>query len=1370
MTGGFSALLIGASAYDEAPLRFVPRDLEKLGEALRRRGVRVESPRPRDGRQVTANFVNGEVVGFLARAEPGERLLISLSGHGTHVDGQDYLVPEDIHPELRPYRSGCIAIDWKQELQETAAAQVLFLVDACRQGIRDAMGPPPGWSPSKMRAVAGRKVARLYACAPGELARFVPAEESTASSGDGSFSLFSRAVREVLLSHEGPLDLGELRAGVQERVSALHREHRKAGKPQEVRVLTEAVHAEFAVVGALKVPAVPAVPTVRVVAAVESEPAPVPPVVKDPAKLMADALYQVVTTGRTEYLEEFAVVAPAAHVLKLSGLAELATSVDVMWTAATRRPVEPLVELAVALHGAHQIERAVWLLGLAVAARPREDLPGLLDALEAAGLQAQADGTVRTVAAAGDPPDLEHLLAVLADAGRDRDRAAVLEAIAAGSMARLVEWLAIGEARSGSEEDAAFVLRVAVAQRDDRHLLLTELRRTGQDRHLATVHEEAGRLELRVLHSLLVCLSEVGADEDGRAVTRCALEPFRPEAVAELAAFLRAHGPADLLALVLTALCRADVDQIADFIRDAKDEAGLVDEALSALAERYPLAEIDLLAMGLSVHLPTMAVAFRQRAVDLRPMADVLVMLERMGDARRSAVLERLASSDRPPSELAELVEMPGRHRLRRRTGPQVAACLLARDDTVVQDVLAVLLDRDWTAGARLLLGQIVVDGNPREQAAVAEWLQGTGSGEQARSLLDRICEERGTAHQSMVAEKLLAGGQPKLGLYVAAEAARGWPTRDLVRQARRLAEVGARRESVATVEGAAFLLTFAVQVRPAELAAELLLAVDADPEQGPVPVDQLLVDYLTADPAAKTVPRIALLRGASPGSRVALGVSAWVRAHASLVFREAGRDASAEAVECLLAVYGDGGPVGPLELEILLTELRSSGSAGEADFVRDTAVRSQPPETVAAFLAMCQANYPDDFVAACQVMGDRPVGEVAAVLAGFAGTAGAVEDSRWMAGVGGLILDVDRRGASQSVGALDGLASALDPVRAVELVEHVTQGGATPLTTAVLLRELAQAKDAFAIWTGMMALGRFARAAALLDLAPAATDVGAWYRDLLASSTELDRSALVRALRANRPIPEIVASWGRNRALQATAVLFRPPAEVADLLAVAPAPELRRILGVARPVPELVPVIDRLMDLGRRDDAAQIVEAVLADESPARVGEILETAPRHVPGRPMGAIWVVADLTMRTGTTARLIRALTGAGYGFAVERLVDQLAVAATGAKGAAALIQRLAATGVAPEVRDRLTEGFCEHRPDEAVAHLLHHLDRARADADLDTAVAAVAGTRQAGAVCSLLMRMGNGEVSRRIEAVTGGRRSEAAPSRSWFRRKG
>ncbi|KJS58736.1 hypothetical protein VM95_31490, partial [Streptomyces rubellomurinus] len=1048
--------------------------------------------------------------------------------------------------------SGCIAIDWKQELQETAAAQVLFLVDACRQGIRDAMGPPPGWSPSKMRAVAGRKVARLYACAPGELARFVPAEESTAQGGDGSFSLFSRAVREVLVSHEGPLDLSELRAGVQERVSALHREHRKPGRPQEVRVLTEAVHAEFVVVGALKVPAVP------VVAAVESEPVPVSPVVKDPAKLMADALHQVVTTGRTEFLEEFAVIGPAADLLKLSAVVAPA-AVDVMWTAAAGRPVEQLVELTVALYGAKEIERAVWLVGMAVAARPLEDLPGLLDALEAAGLRAQADGLVPMVAAAGDPPTMEHLLALLADAGRDRNRAAVLSGIADGSMPRLVEWLAIGGNRAGFDEDAAFVLNAAVARRDDRHLLLTELRRIGQDGHLRTVQEEARRLEPPVLHALLERLHAAGADEDGEAVTRCAVDMARPVTAVRLAALLRERGPAELFPLVLTALCRADVDQAAGFLLVALEDGDddLVDEALSALAERFPSEGFDLLAAELDVH-PDLVAGLRRKALDLRPMADVLAMLERAGDEERSAMLERLASSDRPPGELAELVEMPGRHRLRRRTGAQVAACLLARDDSALTGVLAELLDRDWTAGARLLLGQIVVGGNPREQAGVAEWLQDTGRGEQARSLLDRICEERGTAHQSMVAEKLLAGGQPELGMHVAAVGVRTWPTRDLVRQARRLAEAGARTESAATVGGAAFLLTHAVQVRSAESAAELLLALDAEPEEdGPAPVDQLLVEYLTAGPRAEAVPRIVLLRDARPGSRVALGVSAWVRAHAPLLFREAWQAGPAEAVECLLAAYGDGGSVGPLELGILLPGLRSSGSGSEADFVRDAAVLAALP------------------------------------------------------------------------------------------------------------------------WSSN-------------------------------SSSSLDRQGIVRALGTDRPIAEIVASPGRNRAQLATAVLFRRPEDVSELLAGAPSPELRQILAVVRPVPELVEVLRALMKSGQRDDAARIVDIMLAAESPARIGELLEATP-FVHGREYvaGPAWVVADRSMRKGTTAELVRALLDAGYGRAVERLLDELTVAATGAKGAAALVKRLAATGVGREVYGRLITGFCERRPHEAVERFREHL---------------------------------------------------------------
>ncbi|MCG6494181.1 caspase family protein [Kitasatospora sp. A2-31] len=166
--GGFAALLIGASDYEPAglpPLSFVPRDLQRLGEALRARGFRVVLPKAR--RQVSTNFVNGEVGHFLRAARRGETLLICLSGHGLHAKGTDYLIPEDAHPNMEPFWSGCVAIDWRNEVENTPAAQVLFLIDACREGVQqDSMGGTVGWASRKALIVAGRKVAHLYACSP----------------------------------------------------------------------------------------------------------------------------------------------------------------------------------------------------------------------------------------------------------------------------------------------------------------------------------------------------------------------------------------------------------------------------------------------------------------------------------------------------------------------------------------------------------------------------------------------------------------------------------------------------------------------------------------------------------------------------------------------------------------------------------------------------------------------------------------------------------------------------------------------------------------------------------------------------------------------------------------------------------------------------------------------------------------------------------------------------------------------------------------------------------------------------------------------------------------------------------------------------
>ena len=248
------ALLIGASDYEMrgvSSLPFVPGDLAHLGSALEDRGfddVQVLAARE-GGKQVSANYVNARVAGFLRRARPGDTLLILLSGHGVHARGRDYLVPEDIDEDTQPFESGCVAIDWREHLDETPARHVVFLIDACREGIeQESMGlaSVKQWSQQKVSAALRRKVAYVYACSPAQLALFVRPYDSPAGPVAGvrpgeSFSIFSRSVSDVIAAHSNiaGLTLSEFKDAVQDRITELHRGYRKSGQPQTLRVVTD---------------------------------------------------------------------------------------------------------------------------------------------------------------------------------------------------------------------------------------------------------------------------------------------------------------------------------------------------------------------------------------------------------------------------------------------------------------------------------------------------------------------------------------------------------------------------------------------------------------------------------------------------------------------------------------------------------------------------------------------------------------------------------------------------------------------------------------------------------------------------------------------------------------------------------------------------------------------------------------------------------------------------------------------------------------------------------------------------------------------------------------------------------------------------
>ncbi|MFJ4816309.1 caspase family protein [Streptomyces sp. NPDC088801] len=245
------ALLIGASDYDDPRIQdlpFVRDDLQRVRDVLVERGFQsaeiVESKRG-----ITPNTVNGRIRAFLRDAAQGDTLLVLLSGHGQHFEGKDFLIPEDATFDVGVFADSCIEIGWERELEDSAAAHVVFLVDACREGIdRDTMAVPPGVQPWPRRKVANalrRKVAYVHACTAPQFALFVGEKETVRPGFDPgtqageSFSLFSRAVADTIAAGPHALRLHEFAARIQTRVEELHRAYGKTRAPQQVTVVTE---------------------------------------------------------------------------------------------------------------------------------------------------------------------------------------------------------------------------------------------------------------------------------------------------------------------------------------------------------------------------------------------------------------------------------------------------------------------------------------------------------------------------------------------------------------------------------------------------------------------------------------------------------------------------------------------------------------------------------------------------------------------------------------------------------------------------------------------------------------------------------------------------------------------------------------------------------------------------------------------------------------------------------------------------------------------------------------------------------------------------------------------------------------------------
>ncbi|MEU8957322.1 caspase family protein [Streptomyces sp. NPDC048518] len=246
------ALLIGASDYDEPhidSLPFIQDDLARLRDVLTDRGFR-SAEIVENKRGIIPSAVHAQVRGFLRDARPDDTLWILLSGHGYHFEGQDYLVPEDATYDVEPFSDACIEIDWRRELEDSPASHVVFLIDACREGVqRDAKAGPPGlrsWTRRTIAASLRRKVAYVYGCSASQQALFVRESESAAPGSDTgiapgeSFSLFTRAVGDVIEKNPHAMRLQEFFQETQTRVTALHRAYKRPDRaPQQIRVVSE---------------------------------------------------------------------------------------------------------------------------------------------------------------------------------------------------------------------------------------------------------------------------------------------------------------------------------------------------------------------------------------------------------------------------------------------------------------------------------------------------------------------------------------------------------------------------------------------------------------------------------------------------------------------------------------------------------------------------------------------------------------------------------------------------------------------------------------------------------------------------------------------------------------------------------------------------------------------------------------------------------------------------------------------------------------------------------------------------------------------------------------------------------------------------
>jgi len=219
------ALLVGVPEYESdaiANLPVVRRDIESLHGALERSGFSVRSL----GTESTTQTGRSKILQAFRReckeSQGVETLLLYFSGHGMHYRGKDYLIPSDaILDDPDFVEEYLVPTDLGDSIDQSGASTIIFFIDACREGVKLGFKDTylAGWSRGERRQATRRSFVLVFACGPGQVSQYV--------GDDEGFSLFSKALAEVLDPQHPASSLDDVLKATQERLSSLVTEHQK---------------------------------------------------------------------------------------------------------------------------------------------------------------------------------------------------------------------------------------------------------------------------------------------------------------------------------------------------------------------------------------------------------------------------------------------------------------------------------------------------------------------------------------------------------------------------------------------------------------------------------------------------------------------------------------------------------------------------------------------------------------------------------------------------------------------------------------------------------------------------------------------------------------------------------------------------------------------------------------------------------------------------------------------------------------------------------------------------------------------------------------------------------------------------------------